>query len=89
MSRGIFYIQTEQKPRMGRRRWGYSAGARGAALGQEEAGFLDVEGDLGFQGVEGGEFLLGAEEGAECDFDVFAVEVVVEVEEVEFEEALA
>src|SRR5262249_14358297 len=40
-------------------------------------------------GVEAGELLLGAEEAAEADFEVFAVDVAVEIEEVHFEDALA
>ena len=45
--------------------------------------------DLRAEGVEGREFLLGAEEFAEGDFEVFAIDGVVEVEQMHFEDALA
>ena len=53
------------------------------------AGLGDVLCDLGAEGVEGREFLLGAEELAEGDFEVFAVDGFVEVEEMHLEDALA
>ena len=53
------------------------------------AGVRGIEGDLGAEGVEAWEFLFGAEEAAEGDFEVLAVEVAGEIEEVHFEDALA
>ncbi len=47
-----------------------------------------ILGYLGFQGFEGGKFLLGAQAVEEGDFDVLAVNVLVEIEEMQLEDAL-
>jgi len=58
-------------------------------LREDPPGLGDILGDPGFQRVQRAEFLLGAQAGAEGDFDVLAVDVLVEIEEVEFQDALA
>ena len=57
--------------------------------GEQHSGLCGVLRDLGAEGVEGGEFLLGAEELAEGDFEVFAVDGFGEVEEMHLEDAFA
>lgn len=54
-------------------------------FGEEGAGGLGVDVDLGLEGIEGGEFLFGAEEVQEGDFEGLVVEIAREVEEVDFE----
>lgn len=52
---------------------------------QRETGGIDVESDLGLQGVEGRELLFGAQLLDELHLDFRAVQVTAEVEEMDFE----
>ena len=60
----------------------YSRPIGGGRLREHPPCLRDIPGDLRFQGVERGEFLLRAQAEAEGDFHVLAVDFLVEVEKV-------